>query len=82
LHQITMAISTMEVQLKMLMEIIVFRDNPCKPLELGRFFSIAERPQRAGTVQKKECCIATVQVAGTPNRGKIVNSLFLNMVFC
>ncbi len=78
-----MAISTMEVQLKMLMEIIVFRDNPCKPLELGRVFSPSLRgPQRAGTVQKKECCIATVQVAGTPNRGKIVNSLFQNMVFC
>jgi hypothetical protein len=42
LHQITMVISTTEVQLKMLMEIIVFRNKPFKPLDaLGRFLSIA-----------------------------------------
>ncbi|HVR93572.1 MAG TPA: hypothetical protein VHI75_06975, partial [Casimicrobiaceae bacterium] len=57
LHQITMAISTREVQLKMLMEIIVFRDNPSKPWTLGKILpslhASARRPQRAGTVQKK-----------------------------
>ena len=75
-----MAISTREVQLKMLIEMIEFRDKPCKPLDpwedLHRFRCLLRDLNARERCRKKDCCIATVQVAGALNRGKIVNSLF------
>jgi hypothetical protein len=69
-----------EVQLKMPMVIIVFRDNPCKHLEhLGnclRFKHLWRERIRAELVQEKGCCIATVRRMGRRSDHEFVNSLF------